>query len=162
MALTQSAWTVKSAKSNKLMVASCTVTATTSENDAYTLKTPKELDPSKPWTLIVKTSAASDGAALPLDLWVGYSDSFVLSGNDSTVAATDGVNFKNITDDIGYSAASSACFYFDPNQQVADVVTIAAIATGYKVKVPIAPYYAFNLDGGSTLLAHTATYIIIQ
>lgn len=162
MALTQSAWTLKSAKNNQLMVATCTVTATTAENDAYTLKTPKELNPAKPWSLIVKTSAASDGAALPLDLWVGYSDNFVLSGDSTTVAATDGVNYKQLTDDIGYSAASSACFYFDPSQQVADVVTIAAIATGYKVKVPIAPFYAFNLDGGSTLLAHTATYIIIQ
>lgn len=160
MALTQSAWTDASA--NGKFVATCTVAATTSENDAYTLKTPKGLKVDQPWTLIVKTSAASDGAAVPLDLWVGYSDNFVLSGNDSTVAATDGVNYKQITDDIGYSAASSACFFFDPQQAVADVVTIAAIATGYKVKIPIAPYYAFNLDGGSTLLAHTATYIIIQ
>lgn len=162
MALTQSAWTLKSAKKSKFLVASCTVTATTAENDSYTLKTPSQLNPAKPWTLIVKTSAASDGAAVPLDLWVGYSENFALSGDGASVAATDGVNFKQITDDIGYSAASSACFYFDPQQQVADVVTIAAIASGYKVKIPIAPYYAFNLDGGSTLLAHTATFIIVQ
>ena len=160
MSLTQSAWTESSV--NGMLKATCTVAATTAENDAYTLKTPKALDPTKPWTLIVETSAASDGAALPLDLWVGYSDSFALSGNSTTVAATDGINYKQITDDIGYSAASSACFYFDPNQAVADVVAIADIATGYKVKVPIAPYYAFNLDGSSTLAVHTATYTILQ
>ena len=160
MALTQSAWSSKTV--NGLAIHTCTVTATTAENDAYTLKTPAELDVKKPWTLVVKTSAASDGAAVPLDLWVGYSKNFALSGDSTTVAATDGVNFKQITDDIGYSAASSACFYFDPQQAVTDVVTIAAIASGYKVKIPIAPFYAFNLDGGSTLLAHTATYVIIQ
>lgn len=160
MALTQSAWTVSSVNGRLKM--QCTVTATTAENDAYTLKTPKNLNPLKPWTLIAQTSAASDAAAVPVDIWCGTADTFALSGNDSTVAATDGFNYKTITDDVGYSAASVAAWYMDPFLPVADVVTIAAIATGYKVKIPIAPYYAFNLDGGSTLLAHTTTWTILQ
>lgn len=160
MALTQSAWTVSSV--NNRLKAVCTVAATTAENDAYTVKTPKELDPTRPWTLIASTSAATDAAAVPVDIWCGTSDNFVISGNDGTVAATDGFNYKQIVDDVGYGAASVAAWYMDPFQAVADVVTIAAIATGYKVKIPICPYYAFNLDGGSTLLAHTTTWTIIQ
>jgi len=160
MALTQSAWTTKTV--NGKFVASCTVAATTAENDAYTLKTPKELDTSKPFTVFVNTSAASDGAAVPLDIWIGYDDNFVMSGNDSTVAATNGVMFKQLTDDIGYSAATNNAFLIDPGLPVADVVTIAAKATGYKARIPSVPYYIFNLNAGSTMLAHTTTYKIVQ
>lgn len=162
MALTQSDWTIKSV--NGKLVATCTVVSTTAENDAYTKKTPKELDVTKPWTMIYSAAATPDGQALPLDIWIGYSDSFALSGDGANVVATGtGSNYKQIFDDvvlavtpIGYS------FQIDPNLAVADVVTVAAIATGPKVKVPVAPYYAFNLDGGSTLAATTHTFTIIQ
>ena len=50
----------------------------------------------------------------------------------------------------------------DPDLAVADVVTVAAITTGLKVKIPKAPYYAFNCDGGGTLNATTATWRIVQ
>uniref|UniRef100_A0A6H1ZYN3 Uncharacterized protein n=2 Tax=viral metagenome TaxID=1070528 RepID=A0A6H1ZYN3_9ZZZZ len=160
MALTQGAWSVTTV--NKLMVATCSVVQTIAENDAYTLKTPKELDPTKPWMLVVSTSAATDAVAVPLDIWCGFADTFVLAGDGATVAATAGVNFKQLTDDIGFSAATVSCFILDPELPVADVVTIAAIASGYKAKIPVAPYYAFNLDGASTLLAATVTYYIIQ
>ena len=51
---------------------------------------------------------------------------------------------------------------FDPELPVANVVTVAAIANGLKVRTPIAPYYAFNLDGGGTLNATTITWTIFQ
>ena len=50
----------------------------------------------------------------------------------------------------------------DPELAVADVVTVSAIGTGLKVKIPNAPYYAFNLNGASTLAAVTGTWKIIQ
>lgn len=161
MALTQSAWTEKFV--NGLYTAYCTVISTTAENDAYTLKTPEGLDPSKPWTLFYKASATPDGQALPLDVWIGHSDTFALSGDGGTVAATDGSNYKSIYDDVVLAVDPlEYSFAFDPTQQVADVVTVAAIATGNKVKIPVAPYYAFNLDGGSTLAAATHTFRITQ
>ena len=162
MALTQSAWSETYV--NGLYKASCTVASTTAENDAYTLKTPANLETDKPWTLFYSASATPDGQALPLDLWIGYSDSFALSGDGANVVATGtGSNYKSIMDDVVLAVSPIAySFAFDPDQAVADVVTVAAIATGLKVKVPIAPYYAFNLDGGSTLAAATHTFIIVQ
>lgn len=161
MALTQSAWTEKTA--NRQYVATCTVAATTAENDAYTLKTPAGLDPTKPFTVALVTSATPDGQALPVDIWLGWGDNFVLAGNDTTVAATNGAKFKQIFDDAVLAVTPLVyTFLIDPGLPVADVVTVAAIATGPKVRVPSAPYYAFNLNGGSTLNAHTATWTIIQ
>lgn len=162
MALTQSAWTESAPAKGKFYKAVCTVIQTTAENDAYTLKTPDGLDTRKPFTLFVSTSAATDGQALPLDLWVGHGTDFALSGDGANVVATSGQKFQQITDDIGYSAASQATFAFDPDLPVAQVVTIAAIANGYKIRTPAAPYLAFNLNGGSTLAAATVTYTLVQ
>lgn len=162
MALTQSAWDEKVV--NGVYTATCTVASTTAENDAYTKRTPAGLDPSKPWTLFYSASATPDGSALPLDLWVGYDSAFDLSGDGANVVATGtGSNYKSIYDDVVLAVSPiSYSFAFDPLQQVADVVTVAAIATGNKVKIPVAPYYAFNLDGASTLAAVTHTFVITQ
>jgi len=168
MALTYSpttGWAESSA--NGSYVATLTVTATTAENDAYTLRTPKGLDPTKPWILSLHSSAAPDGAtAIPVDLWIGWSDNFALAGNDNTtlpLVSNTGGNFKTIMDDA--KGAVSGVVYqwiMDPYMQVADVVTLGAIASGLKVRVPIAPYYIFNLDGAGTLDAHSATWTITQ
>ena len=161
MALTQGAWTEKTV--NGLYRTTCNVAFTTAENDAYTLKTPKGLDPSRAWTLIVAASATADGATLPFDLWVGHDDDFLLSGNDGSVVATNGANYAVITDDILLAVGDvEHVFLMDPDLAVANVVTLAAIATGYKMKVPVVPYYAFNLDGGGTLNAQNCDFTIIQ
>ena len=162
MALTQSDWSEKFV--NGVYTATCTVASTTAENDAYTKKTPSNLDPSKPWTLFYSAAATPDGQALPLDLWIGHDPAFDLSGDGANVVATDtGSNYKQLYDDVVLAVSPIAYgFQFDPLQQVADVVTVAAIATGNKVKIPVAPYYAFNLDGGSTLAATTHTFVITQ
>jgi len=161
MALTQSAWTEKTV--NDRYVATCTVTATVAENDAYTLKTPKGLNTSKAFTLLLSFSGTPDGSALPLDVWIGYDDTFALSGDGASVVATNGAQFKSIFDDVVLAVSPlTYMFVLDPAQTVADVVTVAAIATGPKVRIPVAPYYAFNLDGASTLAAETATWRIIQ
>lgn len=156
MALTQGAWTTKSVAGR--LVATCNVAFTTAENDAYTLKTPSALDTSKPWTLIVKPAATADGVALPVDLWIGYGDDFALSGDSTTVAATSGAEFKNIIDDA--SAATARAVFIDPTLAQTEVVAIAT--GGLKSRVPVAPYYAINLDGASTLNATNCDFYIIQ
>lgn len=163
MALTQSAWSVKTTK-KKTLVATCTVGATTAENDAYTLKTPPELQGDKPFTVTLYCSGTPDGSALPIDLWVGYQSDFALTGDGATVSATSGFKFKQIYDDcvLAVSKATAVTFSFDPKSAVADVVTVAAILTGLKIKNPPAPYYAFNCNGASTLAAETYTWTIVQ
>lgn len=164
MALTQNVWTKKSVNNDKNAVFTCTVVSTTAENDAYTLPTPRELDTNRPFTLLYKASATPDGQALPLDVWGGYSDSFALSGDGSTVAATDGFLIKQVFDDVVLAVDPLVYgIYFDPDLPVADVVTVAAIGSGPKVRIPKGlPYLAFNLDGGSTLAAATHTFVIVQ
>jgi len=162
MALTQNVWAKST--SNGYHKWECTVAQTTGEKDAYTLKTPKELDGSKQWSMTMSAAATADGAALPLDLWAGYNDDFAISGDHTTVTAgTNGFEVKQICDDCVLAVGTlKYSWIFDPELVVADVVTVAAIANGFKVRTPIAPYYAFNLDGGGTLNATTVTWTIFQ
>jgi len=161
MALTQGAWTFDTV--DGYMVFSNRVTATEAENDAYTVKTPKELDSSRPWTLALTFSGTPDGQALPVDLWIGWSSDFALSGDGASVVATDGGKFKQIFDDCVLAVSTlNYTWLMDPELPVADVVTVAAVATGPKIKIPVMPYYAFSLNGGSTLAAVYATWKIIQ
>ena len=165
MALTQSDWKIQPSPGNgRFAIFKSTVAFTTAENDAYTKPTPTGVfDPTKPWTLVMKFGATPDGQAVPVDLWIGYSTSFLLAGNDTTVAATDGMKFKQVLDDAVLAVDPLVyMIHFDPYLPVADVVTVAAIGTGLKVRIPIAPYYAININGGSTLNATTATFYIIQ
>ena len=161
MALTQSAWTSKTA--NGFIVYTCTVAQHASETDAYTLKTPAKFNPEKQWELYLTFSGEPDGAALPVDLWMGFSDDFALSGQGVSVVATDGAQVKQILNDC--RSADDGITYLvwtmDPNSTVADDVTYTAGAMA-NIKVPIAPYYAFAVNGGSTLAAVTATWKIVQ
>jgi hypothetical protein len=163
MALTQSAWTEKSV--NGRYIAACTVIATVAENDAYTKLTPKGLNVNKPWTLIYYAGDTPDAQALPLDIWINWDGITQLSGDGGTVACASGAMFKQIFDDVVLAIDDTPlayAFLMDPFLNVADVVTAAAAATGPKVKIPIAPHYAFNCDGGSTLAATTHYFTIIQ
>ena len=166
MSLTQSAWSDTSA--NGLLVSSCTVQATTGETDAYTLKTSKKLDPTRPFYVSLECSATPDAQALPADIWTGWSDVFALSGQGASVVSTvssveTGAKFKQFFDDVVLAVTTlNYVFLFDPDLAVADVVAVSAIATGPKIKIPVAPYYVFNLNGDTTLNAHIATWRVIQ
>ena len=161
MALTQGAWGETFV--NGLYKATCAVVSTTAENDAYTLKTPTNLDSSKEWTLFYQASGTPDGSALPLEIFTGFTDDFVVTGDGATIGATDGGSFAEIMDDVVLAVAPLIYSWkLDPDLTVADVVTVAAIATGLKVKIPVAPYYALNLNGASTLAAVTHTFTIVQ
>ena len=154
--LTIGDWTGKQV--GKTSVWTCTVTATTADYDIYTKKTPDDLDPHKPWTLIVNTAGATlddTSAAIPVDLYIGFDKSFALTENNAPVV-TGGVLYKSdIFDDV-----RTACWAIQmhPNLMVAeDVAGVAA-----KCYVPIAPYYAFNLDAASVVSAGDCTFKIVQ
>jgi hypothetical protein len=162
VALTQTPWTSKTV--NGFAILACEVTPTTAETDAYTLPTPADkLDGTKPFTVYHSAAATPDGAALPVDVWVGYDDSFVLSGQGANVVANNGAFYKQLNDDCVLAVGNKKyAYYINPDLGVADVVTVAAIATGYKANVPGAPYYAFNLNGASTLAATKTTWVVVQ
>ncbi|KKM58098.1 hypothetical protein LCGC14_1549920, partial [marine sediment metagenome] len=151
MSLTQSEWTKESV--NGFLVLTCTVLQTSTETDAYTLKTPANtVDGTRPWRLSHTSSAAPETGALPVDIWIGYDDDFALSGQDTSLVAASGAFYKSINDegqgavlDVEYS------YLIDPNLGIADIVALTDIGKGYKVNVPAAPYYAFNFDGTSVL-----------
>ena|SRR3990167_11061417 len=166
MALTQTSWT-KASLGNQSIV-SCSVTATTAESDAYTKWLDMKamgLDPYRPLTLIYYASATPDAQALPLDIWIAWAGGTEISGDSTTVACANGAMFKQIFDDVVLAIDDTPLAYafnLDPDLAVADVVTVAAIATGPKVKIPSMPYIAFNADGGSTLAAAVHYFKIIQ
>ena len=163
-AQTQTAWVETSI--NGFTVLSSTALTDAANEVNWSLKTPKALDTSKPWSLIVSASAAQDGAAAPLMLWGGYSDDFALAGTTARATATDGVQIGELTDDLGYAGAVLGMnFAMTPGSSgLANVVTVAAVATGMRHNVPVFPYYAFELmaDDAATLLAHTLTFKIVQ
>ena len=161
---TRGAWSSKTV--NGILVASCTCVVNTAETyyDISTLKTPTTLNPRKPWTLFYQASATPDGQALPMDLFIGFDSDFSVTANNDA-AATSGGFYKQIFDDVVLAITASNLWYnwlMDPELAVADVVTVAAIATGPKIKIPVAPYYAFNCNGGSVLPAVSHYFKIVQ
>lgn len=163
-AQTVSDWAVTTVGDFKVITCTALTDATNEVN--WTKKTPAALDTSKPWTLIVSASAAQDAAAAPLMIWGGYKSDFALSGTTARATATSGAQLGELTDDLGYAAAvTGLSFNMTPGSSgLANIVTIAAVATGMRFNVPIMPYYAFELmaDDAVTLLAHTLTFRIIQ
>lgn len=158
MGLTKGAWSVRTV--NDQTVLECDVIATTSENDIYTLKTPKgSIDPTRPWILMVNTAAAdiSDNAD-PVDIWAGYADDFEITGNNTTVAATSGGEVASaVMDDVSDEALVVTV---NPNRTAAKVQAITD--TAGEVNAGVAPYYAINVDSGSTVKDETTHFVIIQ
>lgn len=160
---TRGAWSTKTV--NGLFVASCTCTVNTAETyyDISTLKTPSNLNPRKPWTLFYQASDTPDGQALPMDVFVGFDSDFSVTANNDA-ACTSGAFYKQVhTDTVLFITASGLYLpiLFDPDLPVADVVT-AGLTTGFKIKIPVAPYYALNLNGGSVLPAVSHYFKIVQ
>lgn len=152
--LTQGDWTGES--HNGITTWTCTITATVADYDLYTKKTPEGLDPHKPWTLIVNSAAETvDGTTLPVDLYIGWDDQFALAANNAPTVS-HGVLYKaDVFDDV---QGGIGAILMHPNLTVAeDVAGVAA-----KCYVPIAPYYAFNLDGAGTLNAVDCSFKIVQ
>jgi hypothetical protein len=170
-ASTVSNWTESRVGYNgTLYIATCTILQAVANTATMTKKTPLGLNVRRPWTLIVAGSAAADAGQTPvLELWGGHSDSFVNDNSASlaATAATDGAKLLDLCDDIVLCVTARPFFFHmipivGSAQQVANVVTVAAIATGFKVGIPVLPYYAFGIQGDTTLDAVTVTYKIIQ
>jgi len=151
---------------NGVSIYTCTAYTDANNEVNYTLRTGDWLDPSKPWSLVVSADAAQDGAAAPLMVWGGFADDFAISGTTARCTATNGAQIGELTDDLGYAAAVGGMnFKMTPSSSgLADVVTIAAVASGMRFNMPVFPYYAFELmaDDAVTLLAHTLTFKIVQ
>ena len=160
---TRGAWS--STTVNGVLVATCTSAVVTAETyyDVSTLKTPTTLNPRKPWTLFYQASDTPDGQALPMDIFVGFAGDFSVTANNDA-AATSGGFFKQVHSDVVLFITASNLWLpilFDPDLGVDDVVT-AGLTTGFKCKIPVAPYYAFNLNGGSVLPARSHYFKIVQ
>lgn len=163
MALTIGEW-IQQQKigDSNLQIWKCNVAFTTAENDAYTKALPKSIDTTRQYVLMVKFAATPDGQALPFKLWLGYGNDFALSGDGASVAATNGFYFKQLFDDVVLAVTNGYQFTIDPDLPVADVVTVAAIGSGAKVRVPKGLRAIFHLDGGSTLNATNCDFYVIQ
>ena len=163
-AQTQTAWTTP-VTVGKQVVTSCTATTDANNLCNWTPRTPDGIDCTKKYTLIVKADAAQDGAAAPIALYFSTADgTLALAGTTGRPTVTGGYEYGNITDDLGYGGAVlGMSFIIDPDLPVANVVTIAAVATGMKFRAPAAKNHAFSINAASgTLLAHTLTFTILQ
>ncbi len=166
MSITQNAWTTDTV--NGFLVLTCTFSCDTTLYDTYTLKTPANtVDGTKPFSIFVMAAGTLDAQAVPFNLWVGYKDNFALSGDTPTLAQNGGY-YVQLSDDIVLAVDTTApigvqhIFHIHPDLGVANVVTIAAIASGYKVNVPPSPYYSFAVDGGSAVSADLITINLVQ
>ena len=165
MALTQGAWTSKTV--NGFLVLTCDITATVSEQYAYTLKTPANLiDGRSPFTVFLQCDADPDAAENPLvSIAIGYADDFTMGTTAGTALTglVGGSTYKQLLDDCGAAVDPvTYSFLIHPDLGVADVVLLSAIASGFKANVPPAPYYALDLHSATKLDAHTATWTIVQ
>jgi hypothetical protein len=155
-------WTPTSSP-NGYTIYTSTITVDTANVVAWTKKTPQEFDTSKPAILTVTLDTALDSQATPLALYYGYTKDAALSGT-AAVTETNAAYGVQLLDDGGYATPTvTRAIQLDPNLAVANVVTLAAVATGLKVKTVPAPYFLFNFTAGSgTLLGAVITLKLIQ
>ncbi len=162
MALTQSTWA--SATVNGFVVLTCTVLADSSLRDAYTLKMPAgKIDGTKPFSVYQSAASDPDASSLPVEIWIGYADAFILSDDHTSLAVTYGAMSKQLNDNCrGAVTTNEYVYLIHPDLGVADVVAVTNIATGFKANVPPAPYYVLCLNGGSSLAAVVTTWRVVQ
>ncbi len=157
------AWT--SSTINGRTVLECDTTVTSSDNDAYTLKTPAgKLDTTRPWILMVNTGGVTiDNQALAVDIWAGHADGFVMSGNDGTVAVTTGSGYEVLSAVIDDVKSVGLAVIVNPNYNGALVQTALSGPVEGICNPGKAPYYIINCDGQGTFSGSvTCHYVIIQ
>jgi len=171
---TVSSWTEKRVGygGSSLYVATSTVLASVANWNAYTAKFPIGLDVRRPFAIQVYYSGDISGSGTPaLYLWYGYDNDFAVANTDGMTAAstaTSGAGKLKLLDNVATIVSTLPLTiqvtpsHWNSGGSVADVVTVAAIATGPKVRVPCMPYYSVGVDGGNILAAVTGYYKIIQ
>lgn len=157
MALTQSAWTVKSVNNRAIMT--CNVAGETADADIMTLKTPKELDSTKPWSLVVYVNedlSASGTAAV--DIWGGVSDNASLATAD---AGTDAYLVCALSGDL--DAGGTQVTHVFQGVYGGTFTQVTNSTTLNFVIIPPYPYYIINVDLSTSLQdAATIYFTIIQ
>jgi hypothetical protein len=153
MALVQGAWTVKSVNGRLVMTCTCGDDSNAIA-DCMTKITPKELDPTKPWSLIVTTkediTAAGTGA---VDIWG------CTSANASLATADVGTEcvlvHANSTD---LDAGATCVIHVFPHGHVTQITNAAL---GIAV-IPPYPYFIINYDTSTFQDAADIDFTIIQ
>ena len=154
MALTVGDWVEKTV--NGQYTAYCDVTATTAEHIVATAKSPKGLDTTKPYLLIVNSeSVTMDGtvANIPVDIYAVYSEDFALSVSTSTLTVTDGALIAN--DMIADVRTAIGSVIVDPNLQIAN-------AAGVVCRGAAAGYHGYTATAASVLSAATTRFVVMQ
>lgn len=155
MALTQSAWTDKTV--NERLVSTCNVAGETGDADVMTVRTSKNLDPTRPFSIAVYVNedlSASGTAAV--DIWGGYSDTCSLATAD---AGTDCVLVHANSTDL--DAGGTLVINVFPG--IDGTVTQVTSSSPGTALIPPFPYYIINVDLSSSLQdAATIYFTIVQ
>ena len=154
MALTVGDWVEKTV--NGQYVAYCDVTSTTSEELIATAKSPKGLDTTKPYLLVVNSESVtmdSTSAVIPVDIYAGYSEDFALSVATDTLTVTDGALIaNNMIADVRTAIGS---VIVDPNLQIAN-------SAGVICRGAASGYHGYTATAASVLSAATTRFVVMQ
>lgn len=157
MAITQGAWSKKMV--NGVSVFQCTVSGT-DDTDLMSLKTPDELDGSKPFSLITYLSEDMTAAgASAVDIWGCYSDKASLAITD---AGTDCYLVAALSGDL--DAGGTQVTHIFPALPGGGTFTQVVNSTTLNfVLLPAFPYYIFNVDMTAGLQdAASVVFTVIQ
>ncbi len=157
--LTQTAWVASTV--NGHLVLKCTLSQVdTGLYDSFTYKTPKELDPTKPWILYVNTAGTTiEDTTLPVDMWIGYEDNAALvdSGGIDVTATNAAEIAAAIMDDVQAEKLASR---IDPYYRGTRIQAITDVPGMINLSKP--PYFIINLDGTSALTEAACAIVITQ
>lgn len=155
MAVTQGNWTVKTL--GRRTVASCRVSAQTSDTDLPTKPVPSQIDLSKPYTIVINVSedmtAAGSGF---MDIHGGYAADFALTGGTS-LTQTSGVELFATTTDLDAGGVFSLRVLPNANGP-AQVTTMP----GGLAIIPPMPYIAINYDSAALADDAYIDFYVIQ
>ena len=155
MALTQSDWTVKSVNNRTVMT--CNVAGETSDADVITKRTPKELDTTKPWSLVVYVNEdLSSAGTAAVDIWGGVSDACTLATAD---AGTDSYLVCALSGDL--DAGGTQVTHVFQGVSGGTFTQVTNSATLNFVIIPPYPYYIINVDLSSSLQDAAIIYFTI-
>ena len=156
MALTQGDWTTTSVNGRAVYTA---VVSGTDDTDIMRKRTPKALDTTKPWSLVVITSEDMTAAgASAVDIWGGYTENCSLAAAD---AATGCVLVHSNSTDL--DAGATEVIHVFPGLPGGGTFTQVTNALLGFALIPAYPYFIINVDMTAGLQdAAYATFIIIQ
>lgn len=157
--LTNTEWVATTVNGHLVLKTTLTQTSTTIY-DGWTKKTPKQLDTTKSFIVVVNTAGTTlDGSSLPVDLWIGYDEDAALENNSGTdVTATSTVEIASaIMDDVKAEKLASRIDPHYTGTRIQAATDTAGMINGSKP-----PYFILNLDGTTVLAAEDCLIVITQ